>query len=68
MDALAKTFLSLCEYFQFTAVVFTFLMNSLTFQGCVDSVWSEEASSPGCVNCLLNDLDLTGMILKNLFF
>ncbi|KAL7522115.1 hypothetical protein ACHAWX_006802 [Stephanocyclus meneghinianus] len=31
----------------------------LTFQGGIDSVWSEEASSPGCVNCLLNDLDLT---------
>ena len=23
------------------------------------SVWSEEASSPGCLNCLLHDLDLT---------
>jgi hypothetical protein len=36
-------------------LVFQKLINNII----LDRIWFEEASSPGCVNCLLHDLDLT---------
>jgi hypothetical protein len=44
----------------------TYTVDIDTTNGCtkedlsVTLVWNEEASTPGCVNCLLHDLDLTG--------
>lgn len=46
-------FLSCCKTLQFQRHVL------LSFLLVLRSVWVEEGSTPGCVNCLLNNLDLT---------
>lgn len=58
MVALMMICLSRCECF-ILVIALSFVSKAYPNFACSSSVWSEEASSPGCLNCVLHDLDLT---------
>lgn len=58
MVALMMICLSRCKCF-ILVIALSFVSKAYPNFACSSSVWSEEASSPGCLNCVLHDLDLT---------